>query len=184
MMLNILNHRRFHSLATACVLLTLLLPGCSSYRAEKKLEQAARLGAEGKVVEALDLLRDIERDHPETDAARRAVEMQAIYEGLVDARLRYPVRQAVDILRDVATAIEKHRFREGRLPESLEELVPSDLTSVPNDPWGTALVFHRRGDGYLLMSLGADGTAAGSGLSMDLKVEDGELTAAPSWAEW
>jgi hypothetical protein len=58
----------------------------------------------------------------------------------------------------ISLAIEGFRQLNGRLPESLNELVPQFLPSVPEDPCdGKPLRYHRLGKGYVVYSVGRDG---------------------------
>ena len=59
-------------------------------------------------------------------------------------------------------AIDEYRLERGHLPESLAELVPRYLPSIPLDPFsGQPLVYRQRSDGYLLYSVGANGVDDG-----------------------
>ncbi len=61
-----------------------------------------------------------------------------------------------------AIAIERYRRREGRFPERLEQLRPDFLTHLPLDPFdGQALRYLVQPDGYVLYSIGEDGTDEG-----------------------
>lgn len=61
-----------------------------------------------------------------------------------------------------ACAVERFRVAHDRLPTSLEELVPQFLESVPEDPLdGRPLKFRRLSPGYVVYSLGDDGTDDG-----------------------
>jgi hypothetical protein len=54
-------------------------------------------------------------------------------------------------------AIRLYRLDEDRLPESLDELVPKYLPSVPQDPFATGPLIYRLSDeGYVLYSVGAN----------------------------
>jgi len=163
--------------------LALHLTACSSYRARREFERAISLERQGRMEEMVVLLRNIEQRYPGTEAARRAARMRPLYEGLLTARARFPVRRAVDILRQVAGEVERHRELSGTLPRALAELVPSELPAIPDDPWGRELRYECRGDHYRLSSLGSDGEPGGSGEAMDLFIQDGLLTPGPSWAE-
>jgi hypothetical protein len=64
---------------------------------------------------------------------------------------------AVWTLGQAGLAIEEFRTSEGRLPNTLEELVPAHLNSVPIDPLdGQPLRYLRRDQGYVLYSIGSD----------------------------
>ena len=173
----------------ACFLLAFLLlasftaPSCSSYRAQKDFDRALKLGEEGKTEEMVEWLKRVEQDFPGTSAARRAAAIRPLYEGLIVARERFPVRRAMDILRQTSRVVERYRERTRRLPTSLQEMVPGELPSLPRDPWGSELLYERRGDHYALSTLGEDRMPGGEGEKMDLRVVDGHITLGPSWAE-
>ena len=64
-------------------------------------------------------------------------------------------------LRSMRTALAIEGFREAqkRLPESLAELVPKYLKAIPLDPFdGKPLRFKKREKGYVVYSIGEDGT--------------------------
>jgi type II secretory pathway pseudopilin PulG len=57
-----------------------------------------------------------------------------------------------------ALAVEQYRLKNGRWPDSLEQLVPEFLDVVPEDYFGTGKVHYERTDtGVLLYSVGPDG---------------------------
>jgi hypothetical protein len=61
-----------------------------------------------------------------------------------------------------ALAIERYRLTEGHLPESLENLVPTYMESVPKDPFdGQNLRYIVRERGYVVYSVGEDLTDEG-----------------------
>jgi hypothetical protein len=56
-------------------------------------------------------------------------------------------------------AIRLFKDDHGRLPDSLDQLVPKYLASSPIDPYsadGASLIYRLSGDGYLLYSIGPD----------------------------
>ena len=60
-----------------------------------------------------------------------------------------------DLLR-VGLVLARYKADKGEYPEKLEELGPVHLKAVPTDAFaGTAFVYKKRPDGYLLYSLGA-----------------------------
>lgn len=68
------------------------------------------------------------------------------------------------LLRLVRTELAIHGYRrdEGNFPTSLQTLVPAWLNEVPLDPFsGQALVYRADAEGYLLYSVGNDGTDDG-----------------------
>jgi hypothetical protein len=55
-------------------------------------------------------------------------------------------------------ALQERRQRRGRYPAKLEDLVPHMLAEIPQDPFSAGpFVYRRRGDSYLLYSVGPDG---------------------------
>lgn len=59
-------------------------------------------------------------------------------------------------------ALRCERTRNGRGPESLQELVPQYLRRVPSDPFtGRALIYRPQGTNWLLYSVGMDGVDDG-----------------------
>jgi hypothetical protein len=59
-------------------------------------------------------------------------------------------------------AVRRHVLNEGSPPESLASLVPKYLSAVPQDPFGNGpLKYRRTADGYLLYSVGGNGTDDG-----------------------
>lgn len=57
----------------------------------------------------------------------------------------------------LALRVEAHRSKEGRFPDSVEDLVQDQEPSLVQDPYSTkALRYRRERDGYLIYSLGPD----------------------------
>ena len=53
--------------------------------------------------------------------------------------------------------LERYRLAKGRLPDTLQELVPDFLESVTLDPFdGQQLRYRRRNSGYVVYSIGQD----------------------------
>ena len=62
----------------------------------------------------------------------------------------------------VGLAIERYRLAVGKLPDLLGELVPGYLDSLPRDPFdGAELRYKRLGKGYVVYSIGQDGSDDG-----------------------
>lgn len=81
---------------------------------------------------------------------------------LLPALGRVAVRDATTraLGEDAGTALAVERFRRarGKLPDSLAELTPQFLATVPMDPFDSAPLRYRRLDsGYVIYSIGADG---------------------------
>ncbi len=61
-----------------------------------------------------------------------------------------------------AIAIERHRLVNNRLPERMADLIPAYLDTVPTDPFdGQPLRYKKRSPGYVVYSIGPDGTDNG-----------------------
>ncbi len=65
----------------------------------------------------------------------------------------------------IAIAIERHRLRTGTLPDTLEQLIPTELSEIPPDPFSSPGLkykkFHKpdtQGRPYLLYTVGLDNT--------------------------
>jgi hypothetical protein len=57
----------------------------------------------------------------------------------------------------VALAIERHRRATGKLPDSLDDLVPKFLDNIPTDPFdGKPLKYKNLDPGFVIYSIGAD----------------------------
>lgn len=64
--------------------------------------------------------------------------------------------------RQTAFAVERYRLAEGRLPSSLDVLVPTYLNAIPDDPFNAKpLKYHLRQPGYVIYSVGEDQTDEG-----------------------
>jgi hypothetical protein len=88
--------------------------------------------------------------------------------GSIDLRVRAQLDSAI-----TALGVERYRQAEGRLPESLEELVPKYLETVPIDPFdGKPLRYKQSETGYMIYSIGEDGED-NEGVSKD-KVKKGD----------
>jgi len=87
-------------------------------------------------------------------------------------------KHATDLtrLRAAATACAVERFRqsEGRLPESLDALVPAFLNSMPTDAFtGRPLSYRRLDRGFVVYGLGKDGADNG-GLPVEQRPKQGD----------
>jgi hypothetical protein len=70
---------------------------------------------------------------------------------------RYAAAQVDAELARIACALELHRRKHGRLPESLNELTPAFLTEVPMDPTnGESYHYQVNGQNFILYSPGAN----------------------------
>lgn len=65
----------------------------------------------------------------------------------------------------IAIAIERHRLRTGKLPDSLDQLIPTELSEIPPDPFSSIGLKYKKldkpdtqGRPYLLYTVGLDNT--------------------------
>jgi UDP:flavonoid glycosyltransferase YjiC (YdhE family) len=76
-------------------------------------------------------------------------------------------------------ALRCYQSEQGRLPSSLEQLVPEYLQQVPLDPFsGRPVIYHPQGTNWLLYSVGEDGVDDGGkrvGRSVSGTVTKGDL---------
>ena len=85
---------------------------------------------------------------------------QYLISARVEPGLRHNMEAEVDArvqlgLADTALAVEQWRIKHGRWPDSLDELVPEELDSMPKDPYsGTSLGYRRTADGATVYSVG------------------------------
>jgi ABC-type transport system involved in multi-copper enzyme maturation permease subunit len=87
------------------------------------------------------------------------------------------VRSAV-----VALAAERYRFKHGRLPDTLEALVPSFLPHVPLDPYdGKRLRYRRLKDGVVIYSIGPDLTDNSGNLDRQNRTRSGTDVGVQLW---
>ena len=71
-----------------------------------------------------------------------------------------------------ALAVERYRLTEGRLPQSLDNLVPAYMEGVPTDPFdGQSLKYRIRETGFVVYSVGEDLTDEG-GAERDGRARD------------
>ncbi len=92
----------------------------------------------------------------------------------VSARHRY---DALLRLLIAETAVRQYALEHGEPPESLAALVPSYLDSVPVDPFADGpLKYRRTGSGYLLYSVGIDGTDHGGVRATQASATSGTAT--------
>jgi len=94
--------------------------------------------------------------------------------------------RATSDLQTLAQALERYRLDAGAYPASLDALTATPavvsgsvhwraggyLERVPHDPWGTAYVYARRDDRYVLRSLGADHAPGGEGEDADVDAHE------------
>jgi hypothetical protein len=73
------------------------------------------------------------------------------------AFMKEAMLEAIMLTSRAGLACRLYKSRNGRYPESLEELVPGILAEIPIDPFtGKPLVFRREGEGFIVYSLGSN----------------------------
>jgi hypothetical protein len=151
--------------------------GGDERHAERMWRQAIELVERGDTAGAVDRLQKLIDTFPDTRVAAKAREQIIVYRGLATAIESYPSRRARELMVQIARAIEVFRREEGRVPVTLNELVPAALPSVPNDPWDRPFVYQSSGDGYRLMCHRIEGNQHGAMEFPELLVVNGEFRA-------
>ena len=146
-------------------------------QADRLYREASEHIEKGEIDEAVTRLQRLVDDYADTEAGKKAKSEIILYRGLRDAVEKYPERRAAESMIRTARAVERYHARKREWPASLDDLVPKDLTSVPPDPWGNALVYERKagGKGYTLSCFGADRARGGVGEDADLLVDNGRF---------
>ncbi len=73
------------------------------------------------------------------------------------SRMKLATLEALVLTTRTGLACRVFKARNGRYPNSLDELVPGLIPAVPADPFtGDPLVFKRKGEGFILYSLGSN----------------------------
>ena len=175
------NTRTFCSRLFFIVVLTVLLVitasscGGDERRAQRLWRQAIEHVEKGDTQGAVDRLQTLIDTFPDTRAAEKARAQIVVYRGLATAVENYPLLRARELMVQLARAIENFRRDSGRVPVTLEELVPTAMGSVPSDPWDRPFLYETTTSGYRLKCLGAKGQAGGDAPSEGLLVVDGEF---------
>ena len=104
--------------------------------------------------------------------------------------------QARKAITAIVAAVDAFRAKnEQKLPESLAKLTekPAEgealLATLDKDPWGGDYALEAQGEGFAIVSLGADQAAGGEGASADVRsdrfsLEDELKTAGTEWSEY
>jgi hypothetical protein len=152
--------------------------GGTERRAERLWRQAIERVEKGDTQGAVDRLQEILDEYPDARIAERAREQIVVYRGLATAVQVYPARRARELMVQIARASESFGREHGRRPATLDELVPSKMTSVPVDPWGHPFLYVTTARGYRLTCQGSDGAPGGAADAADLIVVDGAFVPA------
>ena len=124
---------------------------------------------------AVDRLQTLIDAFPDTRAAEKARAQIVVYRGLATAIENYPLRRARELMVQLSRAIETFKRNNGRVPATLEELVPVAMASVPNDPWDRPFLYEATARGYRLKCQGVQGQAGAITPAEGLLVVDGEF---------
>ncbi len=162
---------------TALLVITASSCGGDERRAQRLWRQAIEHVERGDTQGAVDRLEALIETFPDTRAAEKARAQIVVYRGLATAVENYPLRRARELMVQLARAIEDFRRNRGRVPVTLEELVPVAMASVPNDPWGRPFLYETTAGGYRLKCLGAKEKLGGGVVSEGLVIVDGEFQA-------
>ena len=168
---------RLFFIVVLMVLLVITASSCGGdeRRAQRLWRQAIEHVEKGDTQGAVDRLQTLIDTLPDTRAAEKARAQIVVYRGLATAVENYPLRRARELMVQLARAIEKFRRSNGRVPVTLDELVPVAMASVPNDPWDRPFLYEATAGGYRLKCLGAKEQAGGVAASEGLVVVDGEF---------
>ncbi|NIM00096.1 MAG: hypothetical protein GTN89_04050 [Acidobacteria bacterium] len=129
--------------------------------------------------EAIALYTEIVDRFPSTQAATNAEERITFLRGLSHSVDSFPSRSARDLMVKTARAVQSYRWRKGRYPDSLDDLMPRMLAEAPIDPWGRPLHYERLKNGYRLSCFGGDGRRGGEGIGTDFIVVNGNFVSDP-----
>jgi len=165
----------FFVVLTMVLVITASSCGIDERRAQRLWSQAIEHVEKGDTQGAVDRLQMIIDTFPDTRAAEKARAQIVVYRGLATAVENYPGRRARELMVQLARAIERFRRTSGRVPATLDELVPSAMASIPNDPWNRPFVYETASGGYRLKCLGAKGDAGGGDAAEGLLVVNGEF---------
>ena len=149
--------------------------GGEERHAERLWRQAIECVEKGDTQGAVDRLQKIIDEFPDARAATKARKQIVVYRGLAAAVESYPSRRARESMVQIARAIESFRRENRRAPATLDALVPTQIASVPRDPWGRWFLYEVTARGYRLTCQGADGAPGGAADSADVLVVDGEF---------
>jgi hypothetical protein len=159
-----------------------LLGGCSSDESKaKSLQEKAREAmSEQRLDDAYTHYKEVVDRYPNSSVVDDARERITFIQGLSTAVDKFSSRTARDLVIKTARAIQNYRRRQGSYPKSLDALMPKLLSEPSIDPWGRPLLYERRGRGYRLSCLGADGRQGGSDEATDFVVVNGNFVSNPS----
>lgn len=71
------------------------------------------------------------------------------------------IRTAGLDVKAIANAVDMYQVKHNRMPNSLQDLVPTEIRELRKDPWGNAYVLVPQGADYEVISYGPDKAAGG-----------------------
>ncbi len=151
----------------------MLAGGCADWRAERAYRRAMSDAETAEASETKELLIDIEKRWPRTEAAAKARREIEWIDDLRHVSVRAPALMAWDAVREVANGVERFKLRHGRYPDRVGELSPRFVRGPVVDPWGHPVQYQRHAHGYRVICYGEDGIPGGVGLASDVLVETG-----------
>ena len=164
-----------------CLCLALASGACASdeTKAQRITQQAVAAVEAQQLDEAIALYRDVIARYPGTETAMHAQERITFLSGLAHSVSSFPSRTARELMVTTARAVQRYRYRKGRYPDNLDDLMPKMLGQSPIDPWGRPLTYERLKNGYRLSCLGGDGRREGEGIATDFVVVNGNFVSDP-----
>lgn len=160
------------------------LVGCSESKARRLSAQADALARQNKYQEAIGLLERMQRDYPETEAARGVRDRITLYRGFLEANQKQDRRRAKDDLVAIGRALVHYYERKHRYPATLDELAGAQ--PIPEvDPWGRVYAYVPSVDRttYRLECLGEDGVRGGDGNNVDIRIVNGNVVQDLPWED-
>jgi hypothetical protein len=142
-------------------------------------DHASFLDLIGNVIEATkspypEMLKKVSEVHDQVTLLPRSRVITRYMLGTILIPFSKAVRCVAQIrTAEIATALERCRLANRRLPETLQELVPTYLSAIPTDPFdGQPMRYKRLAKGYIVYSIGENGTDDGG---------DGTVSARTKW---
>ncbi len=155
-----------------------LLISCSDNenpQADLILEEAHKASMEGDYGLASTLLEEIINKYPNTSAASIAAEEYDTFKNFAQRAKEEKTRELIDKVKQVAKAVESYKYKKGKLPKDLDELIPKYLPSRVMDIWDNPILYKKLKNGYIIACFGKDGIPGGSGNNKDIFFQNGKI---------
>ncbi len=176
---NFFFDEHLRSVAMVCMALVVVACASDETKAQRLADKAVAAVEAQQLEEAIGLYTEIVDRYPATLAATNAEERITFLRGLSHSVDSFPSRSARDLMVETARAVQSYRWRKGRYPDSLDDLMPRMLAEAPIDPWGRPLHYERLENGYRLSCFGVDGRRGGDGAGTDFVVVNGDFVSDP-----